>query len=167
MFEDSLVESQSRIRTHSRSLAVFSFLAQAALLLLLILYPLFHPQALPRQSIERLLIAPPPPRASAPEQVQHATSPASPQPLPSLLAQLQAPRTIPLAASMTSDGGPPPTSYAGSILGGVPDGIPNGIPLGPATPHDALAEPPAPGSVRCPISSGVAAGQLMSPIRPI
>jgi periplasmic protein TonB len=166
MFEDSLVESQGRIRTHSRSLAVFSFLAQAALLLLLILYPLFNPQALPRQSIERLLVTPPPPRAPAPVQIRPATAPASPQPLPSLLAQLQAPRTIPSATSMTSDGGPPPASYAGSILGGVPDGLPNGIPLGPAAPTVTLAKPPAPKRPLL-ISSGVAAGRLITPIRPI
>ena len=75
MFEDSLVESQDRIRTKSRWFAIGSFFAQAGLLLLLILYPLFHPLGLPRQSIERLLIAPPPPRAPAPIEVHHATAP--------------------------------------------------------------------------------------------
>jgi protein TonB len=83
MFEDSLVESQDRIRTRSKWFAIGSFVAQAALLLLLILYPLFHPLALPRQSIERLLIAPPPPRAPAPVEVRRATA-VSTRSLPSL-----------------------------------------------------------------------------------
>ena len=62
MFEDSLVESQDRIRTRSKWFAIGSFLAQAALLLLLVLYPLLRPLALPKQSIERLLD---PPRRTA------------------------------------------------------------------------------------------------------
>src|SRR5271163_3027020 len=96
MFEDSLVESQDRIRTKSRWFAVGSFFAQAGLLLLLILYPLFHPLGLPRQSIERLLIAPAAPQSPAHVEVRRATAPALPhQPLPSLQEQLQAPSRIP------------------------------------------------------------------------
>jgi periplasmic protein TonB len=163
MFEDSLVESQDRIRTHSRSFAVGSFLLQAALLLLLILLPLLHPLALPRQSIERLLVAPPPPRAAAPAQVQRATAPAS-APVLSLQAQLQAPILIPTHISAVGDEAP--AQPAGTTGDGNAIGIPGGIPLGPAPPQVTLAKPPAP---RQPVSlsSGVAAGRLLGPIRPI
>ncbi len=53
MFEDSLVESQSRIRTQSKWFAIGSFLAQTALLLLLILYPLRCCPAGSTQAIHR------------------------------------------------------------------------------------------------------------------
>jgi protein TonB len=164
MFEDSLVESQDRIRTSSRWFAIGSFFAQAAMVLLLILYPLFHPLGLPRQSIERLLIAPPPPHAPAPIEVHHATVPASTHSLPSLQAQLQAPTTIPTHIANDPFDTPPP-SFVG-IPGGDTTGVPGGIPLGPAAPAVVTAKPPAP---RRPISisSGVATGQLISPIRPI
>src|SRR5271168_5215076 len=122
MFEDSLVESQDRIRTKSRWFAIGSFFTQAGLLLLLILYPLFHPLGLPRQSIERLLIAPPPPRAPAPIEVHHATAPASAHSLPSLQAQLQAPTTIPTHIVSDPGDAPPPGSFVG-IPGGDPGGI--------------------------------------------
>src|SRR5271163_2790568 len=100
MFEDSLVESQGRIRTCSRWFAIGSFIAQAALLLLFIAFPLFHPQALPRQSMERLLVAPPPPRSPAPPAVRPASTH---QALSSLQAQLQAPRAIPDRVSTQMD----------------------------------------------------------------
>src|SRR5271154_189247 len=84
MFEDSLVESQGRIRTRSRWFAIGSFITQTALLLLLIVLPLLHPQALPRQSLERLLIAPPPPRSPAPVEVRRANNALARQSMPSL-----------------------------------------------------------------------------------
>ncbi len=164
MFEDSLVESQGRIRTQSKWFAIGSFFAQSGLLLLLMLYPLLHPEALPRQSIERLLLAPPPPRSSAPVQVRHATAPAAAHSLASLQAQLQAPTTIPTHIS-NSSGEAPPDLLAG-IPGGDSAGIPGGIPLGPAAPTVTVVRPPAP-THPVAISSGVAAGLLLDPIRPI
>jgi protein TonB len=163
MFEDSLVESQGRIRTKSRWFAIGSFFAQAGLLLLLILYPLFHPLGLPRQSIERLLIAPLPPRAPAPIEVRHATAPAPAHSLPSLQAQLQAPTTIPTHIASDPGDAPPPTSLG--IPGADPTGVPGGIPFGPASPAVVMAKPAAP-KHPVTISSGVAAGQLISLIRP-
>src|SRR5271170_7017858 len=141
MFEDSLVESQDRIRTRSKWFAIGSFLAQAGLLLLLILYPLLHPLALPRQSIERLLIAPPPPRAPAPIEVQHSTA-VSAHSLPSLQAQLQAPTTIPTHIVSDPGDAPPPSSIIG-IPGGDPTGVP-GVLIGSAAPPVTVAHLPVP-----------------------
>jgi len=167
MFEDSLVESQDRIRTNSRWFAIGSFFAQAVLLLLLILFPLLHPLALPKQSIERLLIAPPPPRAPAPVQVQHATAPVSSHSLPSLQDQLQAPRTIPNQIARITDPAPPAFSGLSDVVGAATSpGLLGGIPLGATAPTVTIAKPPAPkGHVK--VSSGVATGLLLSPIRPI
>jgi protein TonB len=164
MFEDSLVESQDRIRTRSKWFAIGSFVAQAALLLLLILYPLFHPLALPRQSIERLLIAPPPPRAPAPVEVRRATA-VSTRSLPSLQTQLQAPTTIPTHIVSDPGDAPPASSFIG-IPGGDSTGVPGGIFAGPPSPVVAMAKPPAP-KLPIHVSTGVATGLLLSPIRPI
>jgi periplasmic protein TonB len=166
MFEDSLVESQGRIRTRSRWFAIGSFFAQAALLVLLILYPLLNPLALPRQSIERLLIAPAPPQSPAHVEVHRATAPVSPpQPLPSLQEQLQAPSRIPTQIAQVTD----PRLQPPSILIGIGGpangpGIPGGISLGSAAP--AITHPPAP-KQPMKVSSGVATGLLLNPIRPI
>jgi periplasmic protein TonB len=164
MFEDSLVESQGRIRTRSKWFAIASFSAQAILLLVLILYPLFNPLALPKHSMERLLIAPPPPRAAAPVEVQHTS--ASHSPLPSLQDQLQRPSTIrtPIAAV---DPGPqmPPGPIGITGIGSGP-GVFDGIPLGSPPPNITIAKP-LPPKRPIQVSQGVAAGLLLSPIRPI
>jgi protein TonB len=166
MFEDSLLESQGRIRTRSRWLAIGSFLAQAALLLLLILCPLYHPEALPRQSLERLLIAPPTQRAAAPVEVRRAAPTSTRQQLPSLQQQMQAPRTIPAAVAIVADSGPPAASPIGIVGAGNGPGIPAGIDLGSSAPAVTVARIPTPKRPLS-ISSGVAAGQLLTPIRPI
>ncbi len=68
MFEDSTFESNGRIRTRSRGWMIVAFTFNASLLLALILIPLIYPEALPRQAMAFLMVAP----ASQP----------TPQPLP-------------------------------------------------------------------------------------
>ena len=118
MFEDSLVESQDRIRTQSRWFAIGSFFAQAALLVLLILYPLLNPLALPRQSIERLLIAPAAPQSPAHVEVHRATAPAShTSRYRACKQQLQAPSRIPTQIAQVTDPGLQPPSVLIGIGG--------------------------------------------------
>lgn len=165
MFEDSLVESRGRIRTQSKWFAIGSFVAEAILLLLFIVVPLFHPEALPRQSLERLLIAPPASHAPAVVQARRtATVSSARQPLPSLQEQLQAPRSIPVMTATIVDSGPPGSSI-GEIGGATGNGIPGGMDLG-SPPPPMVVRPPAPKRPLA-ISSGVATGQLLSPIRPV
>lgn len=165
MFEDSLVESEGRIRTRSRWSAIGSLLLQGALLLAIVIEPLSHPQRLPQQSLERLLIAPPPPPARI--EVDHAPVPASPRPsLPSMQQQIQAPARITShIAQLTDSSDPSPAVVTGLGLPADP-GMPGGLPLGPAKSPAVIMQKPAAKSP-VPISSGVAAGQLLSPIRPI
>jgi protein TonB len=167
MFEDSLVESQNRIHTRSRWFAIGSFLIQAAVLVMLILSPLYRPAALPRQSLDRLLVAPLPPQAPAHLEAHRAAAQSSPERnLPSLQAQLLAPRQIPDHVTMLADAPPISGSAIGPIGSNNADGVLNGVLLGSAPPTVAVLHPPA---ARRPltVSSGVAAGQLLSPIRPI
>lgn len=66
MFEDSTFESTGRIRTRSRGWMIATFFLNAAILATLILIPLFHPDALPRQMISTLLTTPPVPETPPP-----------------------------------------------------------------------------------------------------
>jgi protein TonB len=166
MFEDSLVESQGRIRTRTKWLAIGSFCAQAMLLLLLILFPLIHPEALPKQSMQRLLLAPLPPQAPAPTQAHAAAAAASHSPMPSLEAQLRAPSAIPTTTAQTDDGGPPAVSPIGGLTPGDGAGIPGGINLGAPAPSVSIAKPLAPKGPII-VSTGVAAGLLLRPIQPM
>jgi len=161
MFEDSLVESTGRIRTRSKWFAIGSFFLQAALLTLLILIPYFYPAALPKQALTMMLAAPPAPPMQA-ELPAHA--PAARAASPVRLVALTAPSMIPRHAAMVDD------SVPGSIelSGGKHDsgvGLPDAL-WRTAAPPPAVVEPsPKPGPLR--VSAGVAAGQLLTPIRPV
>jgi protein TonB len=162
MFEDSLVESQGRIRTRSRWFAIISFAAQAALLLLIILLPILHPQALPKQSLERLLVAPPPPRAPAWVKTNRAALSSAPS--PSAL-NLQATRRIPREISTVTDNAPAPDASIRD-LGNSGPGVIGALDITSAPPPPVVVHPaPAP-THPLTVSSGVAAGRLLSSIRP-
>jgi protein TonB len=61
MFEDSTFESAGRIHTRSRRWMIAAFTLNSSILLALILIPLIHPEALPRQLVPFLMVAPPTP----------------------------------------------------------------------------------------------------------
>lgn len=162
MFEDSLVESTGRIRTRSRWYAIGSFVLQATFLAALILFHYVYPDALPKQALSRLLVAPPPP--AAPAEVSHA--PAAHNIGPVQLSALAAPPIIPRRIIAEDNGST------------VPPGLDRGVEHGSGDIRDALsllsgAPPPPPvvtrtkpsGPLR--ISAGVAAGHLLSPIQPV
>lgn len=66
MFEDSTFESTGRIHTRSRGWMIATFLLNATILATLILIPLIHPEALPRQVLAVLLTTPPVPETPPP-----------------------------------------------------------------------------------------------------
>jgi protein TonB len=161
MFEDSLVESVGRIRTHSKRYAVGSFVLQALLLTALALYPYLHPAVLPKQALGMLLTAPLPPTAPA-SLPQHATA-AHAQPI--LIDDLLvAPKVIPQHVDMSGSDAPPSTAVDQG-LGQSSTGVPGSI-LTSLTPAPTVIVKPAPPKGPVHVSSGVAAGQLLMPIRP-
>jgi protein TonB len=165
MFEDSLVESTGRIRTRSARLAAGSFLLQAAILTVLILVPFLYPDALPRQALTTLLTAPPPPPAPA----SLPAHPAAAHPAaPSMLASLTAPSRISSHAVNINDN-PAPSDLGQSLERtgpAVPGSLKNLFGQGVAPAPKVVVEPrPRSGPLR--ISAGVAAGQLLTPIRPV
>jgi periplasmic protein TonB len=163
MFEDSLVESAGRIRIHARRYLAGSLLAEAALLSLLILLPYFFPEALPRKFLRIPLLAPPPP--AAPILPAH-TAVTSGSATELLGASLAAPTRIPHSWPTVIDTAPP------GIGNPLPSdfGDTHGV-----TPLSGLGRVPPPPTPRVRtvqrgnpirVSEGVAAGQLIVPIRP-
>ncbi len=65
MFNDALIESGNQFTTNSKYFSVAGLIINSCLLTALILWPLFHPLALPKQAIAMLLIAPVPPAPAA------------------------------------------------------------------------------------------------------
>ncbi len=165
MFEDSLMESAGRIKTRSKWTAIGSLLLQSLLLIAVILLPEIYPEALPKQALSRLLVAPPPPSSTPPRSAPHAPA-ASRLRTISLLDALTAPSHIPKHPALgVRDSGPGPlnsTTSIGELGNGLPPGLndlvgrPEGTPVVPAA---------LPKRVR--VSSGVAAGLLIQPIRPV
>lgn len=76
MFEDSTFESTGRIRTRSRGWMMATFTFNSAVLVVLALFPLLHPEALPRAFTSILMMAPPPQQQPPPprETLPRATS---------------------------------------------------------------------------------------------
>lgn len=160
MFEDSLMESTGGIRTLSRYFAIGSFTLQAALLTVLVLYPLLHPAVLPKQSLTMLLTAPPPP--SAPASVPQRATASSTRPV-MMINPLVVPSHIPQHAAIMAESAPTGVdsgfAKSTSATGAIPDLIGFGAPT--LLVKSALPK----GPIR--VSSGVAAGQLLTPIQPV
>jgi protein TonB len=61
MFEDSLMESAHRINARSKYWSIPALFLNCGILLALIVWPLLHPEALPKQMMAALMVAPPAP----------------------------------------------------------------------------------------------------------
>lgn len=163
MFEDSLVESAGRIRTRSRRYVLGSFLVEAALVAVIILIPYLYPAALPRQYLTVPLLSPPhAPAAAAAE--QHEAAPAARPHIETI--NLTAPSRIPTGIHPIVDSAPESFVIGAESGPGPGTGVPSAL-FGNAPPPPVPAvHPPKPaGPIR--ISKGVAAGQLLAPIRPV
>lgn len=162
MFEDSLVESTGRIRTHSRRYVAGSFLLQAALVITLILIPYLYPAALPARFLSVPLIAPPP--APAPAMVAQQVSRAPLSHPEMLMKTLTAPPRIPNSIPRGIESIPPSLVIGSDFAGGR--GTPGAILPGAAPPPESRVQPARPkGPMR--VSDGVAEGRLIVPIQPV
>jgi protein TonB len=157
MFEDALMESGGRIRTHRGWFSGVAAICNGSVLCYLILLPLLHPASLPKQTLSTLLAAPAPPvePLSAVTRVASVATHAA-----ALVNPFTAPRIVPNSISST-DHEPPPligtginplASGSGSFLNGLPDSI------GSATSPHVRVTP----SKKPVISSGVMEGRKLS-----
>jgi periplasmic protein TonB len=162
MFEDSLVESTGRIPTRSKYFAIGSFALQTLLLAMLAIYPVLHSATLPKQALTMLLTTPPVPTAPANLPQRAATAATHPQ-LIVVNNPLEASIRIPQHGDTSADYGPPPTNVDPGLDktgAGTGSGLWDVVATRPAV----KPQPPR-GPVH--VSSGVAAGQLLTPIQPV
>ena len=119
MFEDSTFSSAGRIKSESGRWAMLTSILELLLLVIVVLIPLLHPEALPIAAMQMALTAPPPPRPPPPPppppEVVHA-APVKPEMMNN---QLTAPTRIPHDIMMAKEKEAPVASFgvAGSDFG--------------------------------------------------
>jgi periplasmic protein TonB len=162
MFEDSLMESGNRIKRKNKFWSFVAFLLNAGALLALVIWPLLHPEALPKQMMATLMVAPSPPPAPPP-----AAPATKVQTKPELLStELQLPSTIPKEARQVNEAAIPQPTMGVRGMEGLSSGIPGGIgtiidSVGAGRP--AVVKPRAP---TLNVSWGVMAGYLLAKTLP-
>jgi protein TonB len=126
MFEDSLVESGGRIKTRRGWTTILSFILQGAIIAVVVLIPLLVTQALPKQALQTMLVAPPPPPPPPPPAA--SAQPATPKPVQSEIQQneLRMPLKIPQKIAMIKETQAPASAPSAGVVGGVPGGVAGG-----------------------------------------
>jgi protein TonB len=154
MFEDALLESGGKIRTHRGWFSGVAAACNGGVLGLLLLWPLLHPASLPRQTISMLIAAPAPP---APPAVR--TTPVAATNRVAALNPFTAPQRIPSNIQPEESEAAPPSnltmlelSEGNGALTGLPDSIGTAAP-----PRVRMAAPR-----KLAISSGVMEGRRLS-----
>ena len=167
MFEQSLVISQgNRVSAESRWTWAGSMALQGCAAALLVAFPLLHPErlVLPATAPRVLL----PPRAMKLEEVHVKRVMASSASSAVVAAAVSGSRAITIPTQIPhgfSVGDAPPASVTG-FMDGSGTGIPAAVEAtGPMTRVEVAAAARVAGPLR--VSSGVAAGMLMTPIRPV
>jgi periplasmic protein TonB len=161
MFEDSTFESAGRLRTRSRRWMIATFAFNIAILLALILIPLFYPEALSGRSITILMTAPPVP-AEEPRPVarpERATVTQTQMRAGVLVAPSVIPRDPYIPATAEPRGDPNVWIALGNGAGPV---VPGGMPHGGGAGAVVVRAPSGPQH----ISSGVAVGLLIQKVVP-
>jgi protein TonB len=163
MFEGSLVESNHLLHTHSRWTTAVSLALQIALAALLVILPLMHPEALPFLAPKISLLAPPPQAPPPTQPMRVAAAVEDPR--------MYAPPTqAPIIQRPQSPVGPAPDQP--SLLIAMGPGTESNpllasLGAGPRVVARPAAVAPAGPPAMLKVSTGVAAGMLLAPLRPI
>jgi protein TonB len=167
MFENSLVVSQiNRTSSIQRWTAFASMGLQIAVVFLLVALPLLHPERLAFQMGAPRLLTPLPQKPPVPTERVRASSTASSTAASITTQQRTAPSVLTNLLPRQNDEAPSVSPLPFAM--GANDGVPKGLETGDANSdrHIAVvATHPTSGPVR--VSSGVSAGRLIAPIRPI
>ena len=158
MFEDSLMESGNSIKGKNKFWSFVAFLLNTGALVALVIWPLLHPEALPRQMMATLMVAPSPPPPPPPPT---ASSPRVQAKVANLMIDFEAPSRIPQTIKQVNEAAMPP-SMGVQGMEGLGSGIPGGIGSilnSVGTVRPAVIKPKAPVSLK--VSSGVMAGNLL------
>ncbi|HEY2038659.1 MAG TPA: energy transducer TonB [Edaphobacter sp.] len=166
MFEESLVASQVRsVSTTKRWTMLGSTALQVAIAATLIVIPLLHPERLTLHLQTPLVFTPPPPRPPLPvaQPEPSGSARAATTPLPPVTIRSQIPSFISRTSSNTS---PAITNISNSW--GMGTAVIGDMFSSTANHGTAVSAAPAkPPTKPVPVSSGVIAGMLITPIRPI
>jgi periplasmic protein TonB len=159
MFEDSTFESTGRLRTRSRRWMIAAFAFNAAILLAMILIPLFYPEALSGKAITWLMTVP----AVPVEQPKPVVRPERVTAAPAEMRQGMPlmPRQIPPNIYVADRPEPPVGNLPNLALGG-PDGGPSSMPHGTGSGPVVVAVQAGPK----PIPSVLAEGLLIHKVIP-
>ena len=161
MFEDALMESGHAIKTRSNYWSLPALLMNCGLLSAFIIWPLLHPEALPKQAMTAFLIAPP---APPPPQLPHL-QPRTQARSEIFESELQTPSRIPHAIKTVNEMEPPPAIGVVGIGNETDSGADKAIAsIVGSTGHIAVIKAPAPPKMI--ISSGVMAGNLLDKVAP-
>jgi protein TonB len=158
MFEDSLMESGHEIKAKSKYWSVVSLLVNSGMLVVFIIWPLLHPEALPRQMMATLMVAPsppPPPPPTAPAVKVRGKS-------EMLNSELLAPSRIPKQVKAVSESAAPPSMDGVTGMENMGSGTPGGMGtiIGSVGMGTATVVKPEPAR-KLSVSSGVMAGNLV------
>ena len=169
MFQDSLMESGGQISTRSRYYSIVGVAINSAVLVPLILWPLLHPLALPKQALTMLLVAPAPPVSPRPVSstpIKRAASLAAARPT-ALSLQILAPSKIPTQISRIEEASPSGESTTG--MENLPGGT-SGTAIGDIFRDGAFTVRPVAAAAvqkkKAAISSGVMAGNKIAGSNP-
>jgi periplasmic protein TonB len=117
MFEDSLMESGHQIKAKSKYWSIVALLVNSGVLLALIVWPLLHPEALPKQVMAALMVAPPAPTPPPPQVISTAHIKSE-----MVSTELLAPSRIPKAIKIVQDSSLPPSME--DVVEGLSSGPP-------------------------------------------
>jgi protein TonB len=169
MFEDSLIESGGRLKTHRGATSFVAFLIQVGIIGVMVLIPLIFTEALPKAQLMTSLVAPPPPPpppppAAAPVHVVKQIQ------TDIVNGQLRTPTKIPQKVQMIDkEEAPEPVMGTGGVVGGVVGGVPGGQMggvIGGIVNSTPVAVPKIAVPQRIRVSSGVSTGLLIRKVQP-
>ena len=172
MFEDTLIESQGRIKTHRKATTFVSFLLEAILIAIVALIPLIYTEALPAGKMVSALVAPPPPPPPPPPPSAAKTTPSEPKPVTKeeispneIRVPTKIPNKIVQTPQQTSVSAPSVAGVVGGVPGGVAGGTVGGV-IGGVLGAVPSAAPPPPPKQRVRVSEGVVQGLLVHQVKP-
>ena len=168
MFEDSLLESGGKLKTKSKTTTTIAFIAQIALVGVLVLIPLIYTEALPKGQLTTFLVAPPPPPPPPPPPAAAPVHVVKKIETDLNNGQLRTPTAIPKKVAMIKEDEPPPSAGAGvmgGVAGGVPGGSMGGV-IGGIVSSTPVAVPKVATPQKVRVSQGVSEGLLLHKVTP-
>lgn len=156
MFEDSLMESGNQIKARSKYWSIVALLINSGVLIALIVWPLLHPEALPKQVMAALMIAPPAPTPPPTIPTAHIKS-------EMVSTELLAPGGTPKTIKLVQESSLPPSME--SAIEGLSSDPPAGLSSVMTGTGPVIVLKAAP-LKKVSISSGVMAGNLLEKTMP-